>query len=263
MKKMLLILGIVVFKADINAQSCPPGSEKAILANEKVPGLVAALQGKMFCGAIQHYSKLSNTIVVTGTVYDTAYKPIPYATITAGNKGVTADSSGAFRLLLPHSGKTILDISAVGYTSYAVPVSGDSTIEVVLQSKDTIYCSVVVTTPGWTRCRSIRSCCGMKVRCIRAYRVTPPGRITVPIKIFPNPAVRGSAVSIKARGISSCTIRLLDNQSKLLQMIPESLAGKDFIHQVRLSSAIPAGIYYVVVTDSQSKKQYTEKLVIQ
>ena len=58
-------------------------------------------------------------------------------------------------------------------------------------------------------------------------------------------------------------MQLLDNQSRLMQTEEINVDTKNAITQIQLQSNIAAGVYYLRLINEQTKKQYTEKLIVQ
>ena len=58
-------------------------------------------------------------------------------------------------------------------------------------------------------------------------------------------------------------MQLLDNQSRLMQTEEINADTKNAITQIQLQSNIASGMYYLRLINEQTKKQYTEKLIIQ
>jgi hypothetical protein len=87
--------------------------------------------------------------------------------------------------------------------------------------------------------------------------------ISPEIKLYPNPASKGSRVNVKVNTPSDYTVMLSDNQSHIVYHASFNISQKNQVFLLDLPSSIAAGMYYVIVMDKKAKKQYTEKLIVQ
>jgi TonB-linked SusC/RagA family outer membrane protein len=97
---------------------------------------------------ISSFDLWAQTSKVSGIVKDEAGEPVAYATVVlkGTNKGVSANAAGNFTIDVPSGKKNVLRISATGFETKDVEVSGER-IEVSLKS-GTALSEVVVTAFG-------------------------------------------------------------------------------------------------------------------
>jgi TonB-linked SusC/RagA family outer membrane protein len=102
----------------------------------------------LFCGLVANSVAWSQTNTVSGTVKDEQGEPVAFASIIikGTSKGTAADALGNFRLEVPSGKKNVLRISATGFETVEVNVTGDKA-EVILKS-GTALSEVVVTAFG-------------------------------------------------------------------------------------------------------------------
>lgn len=207
----------------------------------------------------------TNTHVMrSGIVSNQKGDPVPFATVKVHGTsiGTMADSSGRYSISFPHTTKGALEFSSVGFEQKTVALNNeqDATDTVVLKEINPVYSSVEITGPSRRR----RGCGMCRIYVIRKRLVVDSvKKEETDITVFPNPAPKGSAVSISTTGIESPYFSLFDNQSKSIHVANDLSTAKNKTHQLSLPAYLAAGIYYIVVTDSKTKKRYTRKLIIQ
>ena len=100
------------------------------------------------CWLFMSLGAKAQTNNISGTVKDAQGEPISFASVVikGTNKGVSADVSGNFSIEVPSGKKTVLRISATGFETTDIEVSGNK-VEVTLKS-GTALSEVVVTAFG-------------------------------------------------------------------------------------------------------------------
>lgn len=81
-------------------------------------------------------------------------------------------------------------------------------------------------------------------------------------KIFPNPANSGSAVHLTIKNAGLYNIQLFDNNGKLYLVKELEVAADKLPILLPLPSSLAAGIYFIKATNRNTKKQFTDKLII-
>jgi hypothetical protein len=109
---------------------------------------VFILSGLLLLTAMQ----LTAQVTVHGKIMNSKREPLAAATIVVKHPrlGATADSAGAFSLLVPRQDKMVLKASSVGYLPKEVTVNGNDTIdiEIVLEDEGKSLGEVVVVGAG-------------------------------------------------------------------------------------------------------------------
>ena len=80
--------------------------------------------------------------------------------------------------------------------------------------------------------------------------------------VYPNPAPRGSNVTIAFNKEGDYTIQLFDNSSKLIIITNYNAAKASLQTTLAIPSSLTAGMYYIRLVNKQNKKQYTSKLIV-
>jgi hypothetical protein len=115
-------------------------------------GRVAGRSDRTESTAVPAATQRTSTSVISGTVTDTAGRPIPDVRVSARPSGVSmlTDSTGRFRLDGLRSGTSILHAQTIGFApaDFAVRVAPDSTLRVTIQltSRPLTLDTVVVST---------------------------------------------------------------------------------------------------------------------
>jgi RNase P/RNase MRP subunit p29 len=209
-------------------------------------------------------------ITIKGKVVDEKGNALAHASIMHKEfgEGIITDSLGNFEIKVKSYNDSItLTASYVGFASSdkKLKITGNALNEVVivLGEYQTGLSEVVVTSsaPLYGRLGGLVSVC---------TRVTVFEKIDSSFKklagissVYPNPASKGSSMHIKIKNAGSYQMQLFDNQSRLIQMQEINVDAKNTTAQIELPSNIAVGMYYLRLINEQSKKQYTEKIIIQ
>jgi hypothetical protein len=229
--------------------------------------------------------------------------PFASIKIKSSSNNVSADKNGFFQIQSESSIGITLTISSIGFTDQEVSIHEKSDKVrklIVLQPKenwleDVVVVNVPITTPAkmlpnypdvisksaYSLLPDAQETCaqtmlrGFVVGGISTVRYSPwidtttvidtIKNIVKPsfIKVYPNPASKSGFVNVQPKSAGSYQLRLLDNDGKLVQQNAFTIYAKKQAYQLELPSSIAAGIYYINVIDDRSKKQYTQKLIIQ
>ncbi|QNF32725.1 von Willebrand factor type A domain-containing protein [Adhaeribacter swui] len=101
------------------------------------------------------FSNLAQTRIVSGQVTDAAtLQPLPGVTVTAKGTsiGTVTDTSGKFKLEVPHTTQTLV-FNYIGFTTQEVKLNAANTIKVALQPNNQALEEVVVT--GYSNVQSL------------------------------------------------------------------------------------------------------------
>jgi hypothetical protein len=214
----------------------------------------------VFMGAVASIAH-DKQIIVKGKVVDENNEPVPFAAITEkGTKNaIAADANGFFTISIKgNTQEIILTGSAVGLetTDQKINFSQDSTTIVMMRMSRALAGDVVVTAGGISACRRVKTLDTVHATAKRLFG-------TAMFKLYPNPVVNSGLLNIQIRNAGNYQMQLLDNQSRLVQAEEINVDANNATTQIQLLSSIAAGIYYLRLMNEQTKKQYTEKLIIQ
>jgi hypothetical protein len=207
---------------------------------------------------------------VHGTVTDSLGNPVEGASviIKGTHIGVAANDKGQFDILISNRKDAILQISSIGYKTAELKLVRDtSNVQVILHRSEATLNDVVLNPVNMHYRRSTTS--GMlaivRTKTIRNEVVDTIKNLIKPslLNVYPNPASRSAFVNVEPQSAGSYQLRLLDNDGKVVQQNSFTISAKRQAYQLELPSSIAAGNYYINVIDERSKKQYTQKLIIQ
>lgn len=207
---------------------------------------------------------------VHGTVTDSLGNPIEGASvmIKGTHIGVAANQKGEYAILINNRKDAILQVSSVGYKTGEFKVVSDSTnVNLILQPSELFAGDNVLIYITGHRRRTTTS--GMlaivRTTTIKSEIVDTIKNLIKPslIKVSPNPASKSSFVNVQLTNTGEYQLKLMDNDGKLIRQNSFIISAKRQAYQFELTSTISSGIYYINVVDKKSKKQYTQKLIVQ
>ncbi|MBV9964031.1 MAG: carboxypeptidase-like regulatory domain-containing protein, partial [Parafilimonas sp.] len=250
---------------------------KAIIVNDTIKnvsidtsGINKLLENKMqICEPpVETNNKLTGTVgmisykrtkkqVIKGKVIDQNNYPIPFATITekGTHNAIAADANGFFNIEIKNA---TLTASAAGLetTDKKIDFSEDSITIVMMRKSMTLSGDVVVTVGGISACHRVKTIDTLHSTAKKFFG-------TAMFKVYPNPVINNSTINLQIKSPGNYQMQLLNNQSKLMQAEEINVATKNSITQIQVQSNITAGMYYLRLINEETKKQYTEKLIIQ
>jgi hypothetical protein len=204
---------------------------------------------------------------VHGTVTDSLGNPVEGASviIKGTHIGVPANDKGQFDILISNRKDAILKVSSIGYNSSELKVVSDTTnLKITLQSSEDTLSDIVLKPIGLQR-HSSGMLAIVRTKTIRNEVVDTIKNLIKPslLNVYPNPASRSGFVNVQPKHVGSYQLRLVDNNGTLIQQNSFTISAKRQAYQLEVPSTIATGIYYVNVIEATSKKQYTQKLIIQ
>lgn len=250
---------------------CTPDSKKdtLIVPAAKTPEATTdPILQRIIMGDVEYPVDLkrSGKISFSGNVIDENGNPIPYATvlIKESGYGVKADSNGLFFIdkKLAKTEKT-LTISSAGFESREIVLDvydQTDTMTIRLAAKSLLP-EVMVTASSQSR---VMGAIGMIV-VSRWEKQVQPVPITEPLmKVYPNPVRAGSSVNMECAQ--------MDEGYYIFQLL--TIAGQlVFKKEVWIDKEagilnmpvprVAAGSYVVRMTNKQSGKNFTQKLIVQ
>lgn len=215
-------------------------------------------------------STLPKKVTYEGIVVNEQGEGVPYASISLNRKVIIADSSGKFSFDVRQSKKRInVSISSVGYQTHT------STIELNANAADDIKIALknnIVLNEAVVKCSIPESLTGMVGGLSIVRRVTTRDTANTIIqkvfnnemfKVYPNPASKGSNLTLTFRKAGNYAVQLFDNSGKLyIQKYLENQTSNQ-PRSFSLADAIPSGVYFLRATNTSSNTQFIDKLIIQ
>ena len=149
---------------------------------------------------------------ITGKVTDASQQPISGVTITerGTNNSTSTNNQGVYTLTLQDADGAVLVVSALGYTTQEVPVSG-ATLNITLQSSQTDLDEVVVVGYGTQRKSDLTGAVGtvradaLQERPASSLNQSLAGRVTG-VAISSNSGRPGGRTNVRIRGASSISV---------------------------------------------------------
>lgn len=83
-----------------------------------------------------------------------------------------------------------------------------------------------------------------------------------PFNVFPNPTTKGKVVNLTINNKGSYAVQLIDGQSTLLHEENLVVADKHEVKLFNIPAAIKNGIYYIRVIHEETKKQFTDSILV-
>lgn len=200
-------------------------------------------------------------ITIKGKVVDENNNPVPFATIKQKEteNAIVADADGNFSIIIEKSNTDIiLTSSAIGLetTEQKINFSQDSITIVMITMNRALTGDIVVIAGGLSSCQRVKTIDTLQSSAKKFFR-------TAMFKLYPNPVVNNGIIHLQTKNAGNYQMQLLDNQSRLMQTEDIIVDANDATTQIQLQSNIVSGIYYVRLINEQTKKQDTEKLIIQ
>jgi len=204
-----------------------------------------------------------------GIVTDENGKGIAYASVLlkGTNKGTTCDSTGFFKIEVPQNeNKIALIASSVGYLEKEkeMNIRKSNFIEIKLTTNAALSGEVVVITMGYTRKSSVLGY-GTVVYKKKSYlKRIKECFIKDSVNIFPNPAKAGNEIRIewKKADPGIYNIDLFNLQGQLIHSATTDILSEKNIVTYRLPM-ITAGSYILRLTNKNTGKRHSEKIIIQ
>ena len=224
-------------------------------------------------------SQKSIPILISGSVIEDRKNPIAGATILlkGSHIGTMSDNKGVFKLSIPDGKEKDIKllISMIGFQTKEIPITTQDAVSnydehgeligkeiilaPVLSSLAPSFSGEVLVVVGYT-----------KAKCKRVIKKTDtiPTLIRkaighAPFRVFPNPAKTGAAIQVDVQQKGSYSIQLFSGQSALVAAETVEATQGATIHSFALPASMAAGIYYIRVVNEQTKKQYTDKILVQ
>ncbi len=202
-------------------------------------------------------------ITVTGKVVDENNNAIPFVTIMqkGSRNAVAANSEGEFliRINNERNNLTTLIASAVGHENVEKLVKstqGDSIIIIMNNANYDTSGVVVIIAGDISSYQLLKTIDTIKTTIKKVCNIST-------FKIYPNPALKGSAIHLEIKQPGEYQLQLLDNQSRLIKAEEINSVSEKSTTAITIPSNISAGVYYLRLIDEQKKKSYTEKFIIQ
>lgn len=190
-----------------------------------------------------------------------------YVVNTANHEKILANNKGQFVMQVTADAESVL-VGASGYKSRVVPVALFNNRDTVIQlsTSDTTITGIGDMDKGTLTAVNI------VMGGISSFNEVDRTDTVITFvkkifnnaffKIYPNPATKGGiGISVKQSG--DYTVQIFDSNSKLVHVQEIVINDKGQVVQIIFPSCMVKGTYYIRIVDKKTKKQYTDKLIVQ
>lgn len=81
-------------------------------------------------------------------------------------------------------------------------------------------------------------------------------------EVFPNPTTKGKVVNLTIKHKGNYAVQLIDGSSTLLYEENLTVDNKHEVKLFSIPSAIKNGLYYIRVIHAETKKQFTDSIIV-
>ena len=203
---------------------------------------------------------------VHGKVVDENDTPVPFATVVLKGtiNGTVADSNGVFSLNTEGSWDSIyLVASSVGFLPVQATVTkadAAASCAIVLRVASKSMGEVVIISPVPTHRKGMIMC----VRSISAKYKIPGPVAQEHLKVYPNPIQVSSTVHIEwdKKEYGDHSLHLYTQSGQLVSRRDIYIDQETRVLSIDVPN-VPAGSYFLRITNQQTNKSYSEKIIIQ
>ncbi len=200
-------------------------------------------------------------IIITGKAVNENDEPLARAIII--QKGTqywtTTDSAGNFSLnIYSNDSMVTINASFVGFEPIEkqIQVGKNDTVNITMKKLEYAITELVGFAGAISVCHTVKTRDIIETTFKKIFN-------TSAFRIYPNPVVNGSTVRVEIKQAGEYQLQLLDNQSRLITVENITNISDKLNTSFVVPSNITAGIYYLRLINEQTKKQYTEKLIVQ
>lgn len=248
----------------VNKNYALVGDVEPIIVKDTISSSIDSELKEQITGKVA-FSESLKQITIGGKVVDGNNNPVPFASIIqkGTNHEANADSLGNFSIKInSYEDSVTLVSSCIGYeTKEKIIGASENNVMITMQLQAATLGDVVVVGEAFTRRRGAVSIC---TTITTFQKMDSSFRKAIGISnVYPNPVLRGNSIHIKIKNPGDYQVQLFDNTSRPMQAEEINTVSNNSTNQIQLPSNIAAGVYYLRLINEQTKKSYTEKLIIQ
>jgi hypothetical protein len=263
----------------VSMKATAQGKVRAIVMANKIPvsscakimGDVESTGRKTLTGDTI-FTPVSDLIGINGKVIDENDNPLPYASIIMKGTtiGVSADSNGKFEMRsLPAKERAVLVVSSVGFKEKEVEINKDFNFrqDLEIQLTSQVMEEVIVTGSPATGERMVLGG-AISVLTVRKQSniliAKSPVEIPSMIKVYPNPVISGTSINIGCQKLKEGYYAIqLSNQSGQQVLNKQTwIDGETQVLNIDFPT-VAAGIYFLKLTNKETNKRFTQKIIVQ
>ncbi len=220
-----------------------------------------------------------NNSLIKGKITDEKNTSIAGASITIkGTKiGSVSNADGRFELnKLGNNTKLTIVISSIGYETKTMEIESKNLkndLNIILKTQSQNLDEIVLNSSDVTINKrfyggavSIVSRCTITEPSIVKKAIIKPIQKLLkiqPVKVYPNPATKNATLHIAIKDAGEYQLHLFDMQSRLLLVKQITVTANNQITDLQLPDNITSGNYFIQFINQKSKKQFTEKIIVQ
>lgn len=154
-----------------------------------------------------------------------------------------------------------LEVSCVGYKTKIVSlVTGQSHNSITLEKDYKMMPDIIVVGYPAIQCRSICCICPSVITQKTTFTQNTVVVTTTQFSIYPNPVSRSSQLTIKLDKAVTGKIEIINSTGQIVQTL--HISGSENLYAIIQLNYLTPGFYFVKVSDSQTHKWITNKLVV-
>lgn len=208
---------------------------------------------------------------MTVSIVDELNRPVSNASIICKQSrvGFMADSLGIFKIDRSRyrSGDTLV-ISAIGYETTEFPLSKLSADNTIVLKTSLKQIQEVVLISNQNRAFTCRVAGGLSIINVRKITLIDSLKnllVKHDLKIYPNPVAAGNNVTldISTDKPGEYQLQMVNVSGQLMLSKEFNVIFKRYTETINIPSSIPAGTYFIRLTNMRTKKNYTGKLIVQ
>jgi CarboxypepD_reg-like domain/Secretion system C-terminal sorting domain len=216
---------------------------------------------------------VSSLISIKGIVVDQDNNPVPFASVMIkGGRGwgVSADSNGVFNMKkMVFEINRVLEVSSVGYVTKEITVNKEADLakDIVIQLERRIIENVIVVSNqaimGAFRVGGI-SIKRTEEKVIETPVIKSPAETPAMIKVYPNPVASGSSINIGCQKLKEGYYYLQLSAQSGQQVLNKQtwIDGEVQVLNIDIPN-VAAGVYFLKLTNKETSKRFTAKVVIE
>ncbi len=263
-------LGASIDKAVIIVSHVGFPSMELTISNSKFNTITLNRNNKVLMGMVMGDIKLGNRI--KGRVVNEEGEGLPYSTILLNQtkQYSASDSLGNFEMVLPATQTNAsISVTHAGYANGVKTIrlnEGDMESLTVTLTKTQALPPVTVVSFANNSCSSIVGGLSIvrRITLFDTVRTFIVKAVKTPLfKVYPNPVKKGSVINLLFKQPGEYNVQVFDNSGRLyLSTVVVSDAKKSTADLV-LPPSVASGTFYMKALHLKSKKQFTDKLIVQ
>jgi hypothetical protein len=213
------------------------------------------------------YTPLYREITLKGRILDENGRPIEGASVTVKNtnNGVASGNHGKYTINVKPG--DVLSVSALGYLTTEITVTREMNMDIRMEKMSEPVIVAGMISIDWKQQRpdpvvvmeEISDSAAAKTIIDLIDSDSQSG-----FRVFPNPVVSGQYLSMQCSKIENgnYTLQWLDQSGRFIREESVQAASKNNLIRSYVPS-VPAGSYFLVLSNKKSGKKFAQKIIVQ